>query len=410
MKEKFTSIETTSIINIQENKIISFDKNNSSTYSFRILENGCLGIHYQVGDISDEEGYRQAKGNLELKRPYKFELETGIRHRDKTEMVLTDKDLLDLTREALNHIHSKYPNFILSGSFRQYKSECRQENEMGLDFSNKDCSTNANFSFKHKDSKDIMDGWFGLGLRSFDINKLYEMADNYLSSFENKLTLPDEIIVQSQYYSFLGKLRESLDAEKIYLGTSLLSGKIGEKVFADNFHLYHDVSDEECWHNNFYDGEGITLKGDKLPYIENGVLLRGYSDKKIADKYNLEHTGSAWTNYPDIPSNGSVNLRITRSDKTIKELLSGRLSIIPVRYSGGGFNDKGEYIMPVQLAYLCDGEKLLGQLPEFTLVSSMFDMFGDDFIGVGSDNPIFNDKQILIKMRLGKTADNSLKK
>ena len=42
------------------------------------------------------------------------------------------------------------------------------------------------------------------------------------------------------------------------------------------------------------------------------------------------------------------------------------------------------------------------RLPEFVLVSNMFDMFGKDFIGVGSDNPVFNDKSILARMDLGK--------
>lgn len=59
--------------------------------------------------------------------------------------------------------------------------------------------------------------------------------------------------------------------------------------------------------------------------------------------------------------------------------------------------------MPVQLGYLCDGERLLGRLPEFTLVSNLFDMFGEDFIGVGCDNPVFHDKSILVRMRLGKS-------
>mgnify|MGYP006990137314 CR=1 FL=1 len=40
----------------------------------------------------------------------------------------------------------------------------------------------ADFSFKHKDSKDIMDGGFGIGLRNFEVDKLYSMADNYLSN------------------------------------------------------------------------------------------------------------------------------------------------------------------------------------------------------------------------------------
>ena len=66
--------------------------------------------------------------------------------------------------------------------------------------------------------------------------------------------------------------------------------------------------------------------------------------------------------------------------------------------SGGGFNEKGDYVMPVHHAFLCDGEKFLGSLPPFTLSSNMYDMFGKDFIGVGSDQPVFNDKSVLVKV------------
>ena len=88
-------------------------------------------------------------------------------------------------------------------------------------------------------------------------------------------------------------------------------------------------------------------------------------------------------------------------EKTIKELLDGRYCVIPVMYSGGGFADNGDYTMPVQCAMLSDGEKILGKVPPFTIVSSMYDMFGKDFIGVGSDQPVFNDKSILFRVKKG---------
>lgn len=402
MREKYTYIEAVSAVKIEENKIISFDKRRIPNYSFRVLSEGCLGVHYHEGEMADEEGYARAAQNLALKRPYSFEQETGQRQRDRTEQVLTDRQLLDLAREALEHIHNNYPDFILSGSFEQRRSDSRQENDRGLDYSSRDCSIRVNISYKHRDSRELEDGWFSLERRTFEPQKLYDMADNYLGGYYTLQELPEEIIIQKQYYDLLDKLRESLDAERMCLGSSLLSGRIGEKVFSEDFDLIHDASAEECRHRNFWDGEGVTLENDKLPYIEKGVVLRGYADKRTAKKYGVKPTGSARISYGDIPKNGNVNFRIRRSEKTVKELLNGRLSVVPVNYAGGGFNEKGEYVMPVQMAYLCDGEKFLGRLPEFTLVSSMFTMFGEDFIGVGSDDPVFHDKQLLTRMHLGK--------
>ena len=50
-----------------------------------------------------------------------------------------------------------------------------------------------------------------------------------------------------------------------------------------------------------------------------------------------------------------------------------------------------------------DGEKILGRVPPFTVSSNMFDMFGQDFIGISKYNKeIFNDKVMLFKCKAGK--------
>lgn len=398
MKEKYTYREIESKVEFKESSVDSFGRRDSLSQSFRVHENGFVGVHYQKGELADDEGFAKARENLSLKRPYPYPLESGARCRDKTERVMSDEELLTLAKSCLAHLCEKYPKFTFSGSFSQYRTEVHWVNENGLDYLNKDCTVGADFCFKHVDSKDINDGWFSYSDRDFKPEKLFKMAEQYLGNFENLVELPDEIIVQKQYYDYTSKLVESLNAEKLALGNSLLSGKIGQKVFADDFTLVHDLSDEECWHNVFWDGEGCVIPGDKRVFIENGVVLCGYSDKRTAEKYGVPHTANAGDNYADIPSIGWLNGRIKRSEKTVRELLDGRPAVIPVQYSGGGFNDKGDYVMPVHLALLSDGENILGKLPPFTLTGNMFDMFGKDFIGVGSDDPIFEDKQILVKM------------
>lgn len=402
MKEKIVMENVFSEVSYEESKLKSFHRQNIGKTSFRVYEDEKVGIHFQVGNISETEGFQKAEENLKLRpRPYAFELETGVRSRNKTERELTDKELMDTAEECMNYLREKYPQFIYSATFAQHKQNVCQTNEKGMDYSNTDCSVNVNISFKHVDSKDIVDGYFGFSLRDFDKNVFFKMSDDFLANYDKDVELPEEIIIDTQYYSLLGKLSESLNGEMLSLGTSLLSGKIGEKLFSEEFTLMHDVSDEECWFNRFWDGDGCVIENNRLLLIDKGVVLTGYADKKTAKKYNIPHTGNAYTDMADIPGPGGVNFRIARSSKTIKELLDGRYCVIPLSAGGGGFVENGDFTMPVHNSLLYDGEKILGKLPPFTAVSNMFDMFGKDFIGVGSDKPIYNDKQILF--RVGKS-------
>ena len=401
-REKITACYSQSTVELEESKIKTFSRDSRTHTSYRVYDGESVGIQYVQGRTEDEAGYAKAKENLAVGRPYKFALETGSRHRDKTETDCSDRELMDIARQALDYLKEHHPDFIFSGSVSAGRNFMAMENSLGLDYSNTDFNVSVSIAYKHKDSKDINDGWFSIGQRTFDFKKFTDMADNYLTNFTNMVELPEELIIQAQYYGYIGKFWDCLNAENLALGTSLLTGKTGEKVFSEDFTLMHDVSDKETWNNAFFDGEGVVLPEDKHIFIENGVLLGGFADKRIADKYGVPHTGSANFNFTDIPNNGNVNFRIKRSEKTVKELLGGRLTVVPIMAHGGGYNDKGEYVTPVECAMLCDGERFIGRLPEFAIKGSMFDMFGKDFIGVGSDNPIFNDKQILMRMQYSK--------
>ena len=398
-RQKITTTFNYSEVEIEETKIKAFNKDSRESRSYRVFDGEFAGTQYIEGKSDDAEGYKQAEKNLSLKRPYKYPLETGTRHRDKTESEFSDKELMDLARQTLEYLKTHHPDFVVKGSVSKNRRSTLMQNDLGLDYSNADFTVSIELAFRHKDSKDIMDGWFSIGQRTFDFSKFTDMADNYLTNFTNKVELPEELILQNQYYRYLGKLHDMLDAENIALGTSLLSGRIGKKVFADSFTLINDVSDKETWYTPFFDGEGATLPDDRYTYIRNGVILSGFADKRTADKYGVPHTASATFEMLDNPHNGNVSLQIGRSEKTVKELLDGRLSVVPIMAEGGGYNDKGDYVTPVQTAMLCDGERFIGRLPEFTMKGNVFDMFGKDFIGVGSDQPVFNDKQILVKMQ-----------
>lgn len=397
LKEKLYSRNITSSFSYEEGKLEEFYKKDSVSNSYRVYSDGYVGIYYQSGDIDDSVGFEKAKDNLARKREYPYGLETGKRLRDRTERELTDKELKDIAQDCMDYLRKTYPQFIYSANFEIQKCIQKRTNDLGMDYTNIDCAVNVYVGFKHADSRNLSDGGFSFSLRDFDKKVFCKMADDYLANYEKDVALPDELIIDCQYYGFTGMVVNQLNAESLALGTSLLSGKVGEKVFSEDFTLYHDVTDKECWFNTFWDGEGCVTDGDKRTIIDKGVIVTGLSDKRCAAKYGVPHTGNAYTDLGDVPGVGGVNARIERSQKTVKELLNGRYAIV-ILQSEGGFNDKGELSMPVQSSLLTDGEKILGKLPPFTFVTNMFDMFGRDYIGVGSDQPIFNDKQILFRV------------
>lgn len=384
-----------------ENRLDSFNRVNSEKNSFAVYEDGTVGIFYTEGSIGDDEGYSKADDNLALERPYKFDLETGVRSRDLTEKILTGEDLKELTAQVLDYVGSRHPDFRINGQVSFFRQNVTMTNSKGLDLSDTDGNTTIGFSYKHKDSKDLDDGYIHLSKRSLDTEKFKKLTDNFLDAYNNPVELPKELIIQDTYYGYLSEFYKYLNAEDLSLGTSLLSGKLGQKVFSDKFTLWHNVSKEKAWASPFFDGEGVIADGDIYTYIKDGVLLTGFADKRIADKYGVPHTGSAARVLSDIPQNGGVSFHIPPCDKTAKQLLDGRLSVVPIQASGGGFNEKGDFVMPVQNSMLCDGEKFIGRLPQFTMSGNIFDMFGDGFIGVTSDDAALEDKTVLMKMNIG---------
>lgn len=401
-KEKYTNIINSAEASIVENKIVSFDKINNLETSYRVHQDGFVGIHYQVGKIEDEEGYKKAEINLKLKRPYPFELEKGVRSCDKSEKPFDDKQILGAAKKVLNYLHKKYPDYTFGGKVNSFFWEERMENSCGMDFQCKDANSSINLFFKHKNSKDINDGGIFYTSRNLKLKPFYKIVDNYLENFTKTVEMPEDCLIIDKYYGYTGLLRECLSLEKIKNGTSLLSGKIGQQVFSEDLTVYNDVSDKNRWMTCFWDGDGVVPKGDKVFFIKNGKIIRGYCGKKVAKMYNVKTTGNEGINYCDIPSGSHNSMSLKIGKKFAKELLNGRLAIIPVQASGGGFKEKGDYTMPVQIGLLTDGEKILGRVPPFTIVSNLFDMFGKDFIGIAKYNKeIFNDKVMIFRCQKG---------
>lgn len=76
------------------------------------------------------------------------------------------------------------------------------------------------------------------------------------------------------------------------------------------------------------------------------------------------------------------------------------MAVAIVIASGGDFTAEGVFGTPVQLAFLTDGEKLIGRLPELKLSGELYSMFGEDFIGKSKDKAFLGQNALAINLNV----------
>ena len=90
----------------------------------------------------------------------------------------------------------------------------------------------------------------------------------------------------------LRKLTADLNGRQFGSGSSILSGRTGEKVFSDSFSLTQ-TADHLIRARPFFDAEGIVNEGYRYPLVEKGVIQAAYTDRRTADRQ-----GQATTPFP----------------------------------------------------------------------------------------------------------------
>ena len=411
VKETYCIKSKETELSITNNSISAIKKSDTSKTGLRLYDGSYIGIAGAIGAYDENQLEARAKQMLGFQIPYSCEPAKDIKREvDLTDSFsLTDTDFMMISEELLAMLSSGFPSFSFGHKITYEESEVSLRNELGADLLCRDKYVQVALYIKHKESKNLMDS-FGASLsRGYNLHDVFELVSETCASFDERIPVPHErmpVVFLSNHSTVLSKLRSDLSGRVMGTGASLFTGKIGEKLFADHFSLNVERKLRESY-NCFFDAEGTMLPDDCIPLIENGILRSPFSSKKVAGEYGYFATGSAAGEYDSVPETSAVGISIKDSGKSIKELLGGRNAIYVVQASGGDFTPQGDFASPVQTAFVFDGERLLGRLPQISISSNIYDMFGDGFIGVSKDgksslNPF---KYLAMDMRIDTIGD-----
>lgn len=408
IKEKYiTNIKEISL-NVSQSRIDSIRNKNITKTGLRVYDNGYIGYSGAIGNYDEKDLLDRAIATLDNKISYDYEIESNKKiHEDYSSEIIDENKMVDELESLLSVLREEQSDFYFSHKFNLTDYTVNLINEKGLDLYYKDRYISLALLFKEKKSLNIIDGFVVFEGRKYDRNLALKDINHTLNAYKNKVELPNKktlpvVFDTSEELPFL-KFIHDLDGNNFGSGSSLLSSKLGTKVFSDNFTLYQN-NNPNYMRVPFFDAEGVINEGYECALIENGVVMTPYTDKRTSKKYNLKLTGSATCEYDGVPTLGIPSFRIKESEKTAKELLGGEMGIFVLMTSGGDFTPEGNFAAPVQLGFLFDGEKFIGRLPELNISSNVFEMFGSSFRGVSKNNisPLTTSKYLIMDMNVSR--------
>jgi len=390
IKEKYTINNEETSLNLVQTQIESVRKKNITKTGFRLYKDKKIGVSGAIGQYDEKEQWEKAEKALSLNIDYPYEVSAGLEKSVQKPCDFSDGIVFtEEMEELLQELRQRHPQFIFSNKLKLLTDDVILENDNGLKLHSRISKIEASVLIKDKSSSDLMDAFMGMEGTKWDREEFLRLTNMTCTGLEKDVDIENGIhkVVMIPFgCDFMGKMYSELHGLKYGTGGSLFSGKIGEKLFSDDFTLYQSLSPEDGILEPFFDAEGTVNKNFRYPLIEQGILKSPYTDKKYADQFNLVLTGAAGGSYDSVPSLSPHPLVIKNSEKTMKELLDGEKAIIVLFASGGDFTPEGKYATPVQTSFLFDGEKMLGRLPQLNITSHIYDMFGKNFIGVAKDS------------------------
>lgn len=371
----------------------------------RVYKDGFIGVAGTIGDTDNTILEKMAIENLKIKIPYNHSISSSL----SKEMILECNEINNLNannfaNEIMSYLREEHSEFDFSETIKLVENYVELNNTEGLDLKYADTYVDIELVIKDKRLANLFDGFVAYSGRNFDINKFKEFNKEYLDSYLVDAKLPEvdkiPVLVDVAGDGIMEHVMLNLNGERYASGVSLFAGKIGEKIFDERVNIVQ-TNDSKISFKPFFDAEGVVNENLEYELISNGELRAVYNNKKIAKKYNQVHTGAASCEYDSVPSLGGISIKINKDSDNLKDAIrsNGGYAVVVIVAAGGDFTSEGDYASPIQVSLLYDGEKFIGKLPEFSISSNMYKMYGEDYIGT-FDSPLYYGEDNTVTMMM----------
>ena len=181
----------------------------------------------------------------------------------------------------------------------------------------------------------------------------------------------------------------SMEATTVSYNTSILSGKLNEKIASSKVSIIDDGTLKAKWGTTVYDDEGNKTR--KTVLIKNGVLKGYLIDYLNNRKMNMEITGSGRReSYKYAPTSRMNNTYLVKGHDKIEDMIkSVKYGIYAVNMGGGSVDPvTGDFNFAVNEAYLIENGKITDMVLGGSLIGNTLDILNN--VSMVSDDLSFD--------------------
>ncbi len=370
-------------LNVVANRVESLRINDSTQNTVRVYDKGMIGVAGSVGEADfaalEAAATEHLSQNIEYPETHAPARTIDI---DTAKPILEAQDFIPAIQHFLDRLSAENPQFLFGNKVQLNSSRHSYENSDGERYTYRGNQLAVVLTIKYKGSANIMDESYACESDRFDEDAICRDVAMKCNAFLNALphVEEDEVTVIGDLTPLQFAVNH-LVADLYFNNASLLSGKLGEKLFHEQLSVVIDRDPAHVLDLPFFDAEGVVNDGYVKEIIEKGVLKRLLTTKRSAARYHTENIGSASAPYNGVPNIGGEGFDVLNTAEDLAALVKGR-AVYLSDTSGGDMTPSGDMSMPVLTSYLYEDGNLLGKLPEYALSANLFDLLGKDFIGV----------------------------
>lgn len=388
-EQKFTAAQRSCAANLAGGAVESVRFSEEKRTTVRVYEGGKIGVAGRIGAGDDAVLEQNAREALAQGIPYPPAMCGGERGAvDLRKDILSEQQFLPAVKRLVGRLQERFPRFIFGNKIYLHDVAYRYQDSAGTDLFFADNGAELALTIKEASSANITDLYYEARRGYYDEDAVIADIGKLLDVYGNVLPMPQEelpVIVDADVVSFL---LSHFFAEMYQSGAGLLSGRMGQQIFGGEVDILLDRTPGKAPFVRFFDDEGVTLPEDKFYFVKEGRMCGLATYRRTAAAFGLPLSGCGRAEFDGVPACMYFNgITVDTHGKKLSEAYNGRAIYIALA-SGGDMTQEGRIALPVQLAYLYEGGKLVGRLPEFGISGSIFDLYGKDLIAI-AENDIF---------------------